>query len=226
MSNLFKGKGYKTGTITMQGDSSSNIISTLDKNESHSLIDKIIKRNNSTNNKSFNLEEVVNVNRDIQVLNQEALQLLSPKVLYKSKTWTKDTSLYKHTREDFLEVNDTNKAIVPLMHHTAAQELINSGQNIMHIGLIVIGLKGMVRKETRYKVFIVVTDTRNKTNRMKGIIGTIEADMNQNKGIFYLSPYYFMSIKDFCKYYEIRILTKGLDNMEGETLALCVGFIG
>ena len=55
----------------------------------------------------------------------------------------------------------------------------------MHIGLIVIGLKGMVRKEIRYKVFVVVTDTRNKTNRMKGIIGTIEADMNQNRGIFY-----------------------------------------
>ena len=96
----------------------------------------------------------------------------------------------------------------------------------MYIGLIVIGLKGMVRKETGYKVFVVVTDTRNKTNRMKGIIGTIEADMNQNRGIFYLSPDYFMSIKDFCKYYEIGILTKGLDNMEGETLALCIGFIG
>ena len=96
----------------------------------------------------------------------------------------------------------------------------------MHIGLIVIGLKGMVRKETGYKVFVVVTDTRNKTNRMKGIIGTIEADMNQNRGIFYLSRDYSMSIKDFYKYYEIGILTKGLDNMVRETLALFVGFIG
>ena len=50
--------------------------------------------------------------------------------------------------------------------------------------------------------------------------------MNQNGGIFYLCPDYFMSTKDFYKYYEIRILIKGLDNMEGETLALCVGFIG
>ena len=44
---------------------------------------------------------MVNINKDIQTLNQEALQLLSPKVLYKSKTWTKDTSLYIHTQEDF-----------------------------------------------------------------------------------------------------------------------------
>ena len=44
MSHLFKGKGYKTGMMTMQGSSSSNnIISTLDKNDSPSLIDKIIK---------------------------------------------------------------------------------------------------------------------------------------------------------------------------------------
>ena len=106
----------------MQGGSSSNnIISTLDKNDSPSLIDKIIKRNKSINSRSFNLEEVVNINKDIQTLNQEALQLLSPKILYKSKTWTKDTSFYKHTWEDFLEVNDTNKAIVPLIHHTTAQ---------------------------------------------------------------------------------------------------------
>ena len=79
MSNLFKGKSYKIGTMITQGSSSNNIVSTLDKNDSPSLIDKIIMRNRCINSKSFNLEEVVNVKKDIQILNQEALQLLSPK---------------------------------------------------------------------------------------------------------------------------------------------------
>ena len=70
MSNLFKGKSYKTGTMIKQGSSSNNIVSTLDKNDSPSLIDKIIKRNRSIYSRSFNLEEVVNVNKDIQILNQ------------------------------------------------------------------------------------------------------------------------------------------------------------
>ena len=37
MSNLFKGKSYKTGTMITQGSSSNNIVSTLDKNDYISL---------------------------------------------------------------------------------------------------------------------------------------------------------------------------------------------
>ena len=44
---------------------------------------------------------------------------------------------------------------------------------------------------------------------MKGIIGTIEADMNQNRGIFYLSPDYFESNSYFG-----RMIGKNLDAPE------------
>ena len=67
-------------------------------------------------------------------------------------------------------------------------------------------------------------DKRHK-NTEQALIATIEVDMDQNKGIFYCSPNFMISLEDL-KNIEIRIQTKGYEEFTGRNLAISIGVIG
>jgi len=69
----------------------------------------------------------------------------------------------------------------------------------MHMGLIVIGLKGLTRKNLGTKVLIVVYDDR-WSDQKKSIIGLTEVDMTNNGGIFYISPDFMINLEKMEKY--------------------------
>lgn len=55
--------------------------------------------------------------------------------------------------------------------------------NLMHMGLIVIGLKGLTRKSLGTKVLITIYDDRWSDSK-KSIIGLTEVDMSNNSKLF------------------------------------------
>lgn len=57
---------------------------------------------------------------------------------------------------------------------------------LMHMELIVIGIKGLTRKNLGSKVLIVIYDDR-WSDIKKLIIGLTEVDITNNGGIFYIS---------------------------------------
>ncbi|KAG5608537.1 hypothetical protein H5410_019818 [Solanum commersonii] len=94
------------------------------------------------------------------------------------------------------------------------------------MGLIVVGLKGLTRKNLGTKVLIVIYDDRWSDLR-KSIIGLTEVDMTNNGGIFYISPDFMINLREFGKHIKIGIQTKGYEEMSsGNNLLMCTGFIG
>lgn len=75
---------------------------------------------------------------------------------------------------------------------------------LMHMGLIVLGIKGVTRKNLGAKVLIVLYDDR-WSDLKKSIIGLTEVDMTNNGGIFYISPDFLINIKEFGKNIKIGI---------------------
>jgi len=61
------------------------------------------------------------------------------------------------------------------------------------MGLIVIGLKGLTRKNLGTKVLVVVYDDR-WSDQKKFILGLTEVDMTNNGGIFYISPDFMINV--------------------------------
>ena len=96
----------------------------------------------------------------------------------------------------------------------------------MHFGLIVIGVKGLVRKNLGTKVLISFLDNGWRTNAKNALIAAIKVDRSENKGIFYCSPDFSVSIKDL-ELLEIGIQTKGYEDLVKQSnLLVNIGFIG
>ena len=101
-----------------------------------------------------------------------------------------------------------------------------SGKRLLHLGLIVIGNKGLVRKSLGAKVLITFLDNGWKTNATYTLIAASEVDMNENKRIIYCSPDFSVSTQDI-NLLEIGIHTRGYKDFDKKSnLLINIGFIG
>ena len=94
----------------------------------------------------------------------------------------------------------------------------------MHLGLIVVRIKGLTRPGLGTKVLITLLDKR-WTDVKKALIATIEVDMTTNRGLFYCSPDYQITISDLNQI-EVGIQTKGYEQFTGENFMINIGFLG
>ena len=97
---------------------------------------------------------------------------------------------------------------------------------MVHLGLIIIGVKSLVRKNLGAKILISILDNGWQTNVKKALITAIEVYMSDNKGIFYCSPDFFVSINHL-ELLEIGIQTRGYEDLVKQSnLLVNRGFVG
>lgn len=169
------------------------------------------------------LEEIIDTDKDIQIFQQNQLNLLNPKVLYNTNS---KSQLYRHYREEQLSVLGKNSVSLPLINAESIKEIKLVKKDLMHIGLIVIGIKGLTRKNLGTKTLITIYDNR-WSDIKKAIIGLTEVDMTNNGGISYISSNFMMNLNEFGNKIRIGIQTKGYEKMHsGKNLLMCVGFLG
>ena len=97
---------------------------------------------------------------------------------------------------------------------------------MVHLGLLIIGVKSLGRKNLGTKVLISILDNCWQTNAKEALITAIELDMGDNKGIFYCSPDFSVSINDL-ELLEITIQTRGYEDLvKKSNLLVNIGFIG
>lgn len=197
-------------------------------NDRPAFLDRILRREQREDLQS---DEVRDTNEDYETFANRGFGLFNPEVLYKKTGfWTFGTGLFRHHREVQVSCLANDVVNLDLINKESTRTLVrNKEYKFMHLGLVVIGIKGkgLVRKELGRKTLVSLYDGR-WTDASKAMIGVTEVDMNENKGIFYCSPDYSMSIEDFSNHVvKIGIQTKGYEDMkEGENLSVCIGFIG
>ncbi|KAI8526938.1 hypothetical protein RHMOL_Rhmol12G0037700 [Rhododendron molle] len=175
-------------------------------------------------------EVTIDANEDYETFANRGLGLLNPEVLYKTGFWTSRTGFIRHHREVQVSCLANDVVNLDLIDKESTRTLVrNKEHRFMHLGLVVIGIKGkgLVRKELGRKTLVSLYDGRF-INASDAMIGVTEVDMNENKGIFCCRPGFFMTIEDFSNHaVKIGIQTKGYEDMkEGENLSVCIGFIG
>ena len=181
---------------------------------------------NKNRNKELESEEAIDVDRDIETFNK-SIKLLNPRMLYQVGRFQNRTGLVKLQRVVELSVINEPKRI-PIISRESARKIRNKNCKLIHLGLIFIGLSRLTRKKLLgTKVLLVLLDKGWRTNVRKAMIAAIEIDMNKKGGIFYCSPDFLMSTKDFIENIEIGIQTKGYEDFEGSNnLLVSVAFVG
>ncbi|GLT64484.1 hypothetical protein SLA2020_369750 [Shorea laevis] len=184
-------------------------------NMNSSFLDRLLFRRRRRGN--YELEDIIDMDRDLTIFSEQQLSGMNPRTLYSVGSLTRSTSLFRHRREVSLSVPDGQIINLPLISPEAASQLQRRDHNFIHLGLIVIGVRGLTMRGLGTKIFLMLYDNRHSKDRKK-IIGLCEIDMGDNLGITYIAPGYPLSIRDFIKHIKIQIQTKGYPNFAGVNL--------
>jgi len=82
---------------------------------------------------SHQLDEIIDVDRDIEIFKQNKLKLLNPQVLYNTGLFSSTTHLYRHYREEQLSVSENDSESINLISKESIQEIQKRRMNLMHI---------------------------------------------------------------------------------------------
>ena len=127
--------------------------------------------------------------------------------------------MLRTNREEEIFVT-TEPINLPLVNKESTGKVRQNGKRLVYLGLIVIGVKGLIRKNLGTKVLISLLDNGWRTNAKNALIAAIEVVMSENKITFYCSPDFSVRVKDL----EIGIRRKEL--VKRSNLLVNIGFIG
>ena len=213
----------RSRTLQESRNSTSNIQSIV---TSDSFLNRIIRRGlgSTSNQQIIQLEEEINLDRNIDLYNQHQLDILNPRVLYQTGFRNINTVLIRSSREESLRVIDKTVTI-DLFSPETIQKIKQSGKQFTHIGLVIIGIKVLARKNLGTKLLALLLDKSWKTEMKKAIISGMEIDLSQNTALFYCTPGILKDIKDL-KNIKISLQAKGFENYEGNNIVLSIGTLG
>lgn len=135
------------------------------------------------------------------------------------------SSVYRHHRIEALHLPNNGEERINLMTEESDRQLLHRRHKYIHLGLVVFGIRGLIRKQIGGKVLIVLYDSKF-SEKEKAIIRLLEVYMNHNLGITYLWPNFNMTIKDFVKHIKIVIQARGYENFQNHNTQLDVIFLG
>ena len=207
-------------TVTPFSGTSRTISETKVKQE-NSFLQRIKSRKDK---EPIKLEEVVEINKDnYDLFIKKGLPSLKPEILYNNKKLIK-TGLIGVNKEEVVSCIDEQSISTSLVSTETTSNLKQKGYKLVHIGCLVIAVKGLFRKGTGTKVLALIYDKR-WTDIIKGQIAIMEIDMNNGGGIFYCCPNLFLTL-DELKHIQIGIQTKGFEEFSGNNLVLNITFLG
>lgn len=170
------------------------------------------------------LAESINIERDIDLFKEQKLKLFNPDKLYTKSKWDNKTKALRLQEETPISCPDGAVIENKIFKEDIINQLVNQDLKFTHLGLFVIGVKGLTRKQIGGQVLVVIQDTRLE-DLEKSIICYSTVDLNNNRGLLYFTPDYVIPTAEL-KYLKLIVSTKGYGNFEGHNICTCVGFLG
>lgn len=192
----------------------------------NTFLGRIFRKGSSSNNSNTikTSEEVIDLDHNLENYNARQISLLNPRTLYHVGPLNLATSLLRINREEVLVT--TGPVTIPIISNESLKELRKTRKRLVHIGLIVVAIKGLTRKELGCKTLLRILDKSWKGSSHKALIANIEVDMNRNTGLFFCSPDMLISIYDLHNL-EIEIQTTGYEELDRKSdLLINIGFLG
>jgi hypothetical protein len=171
-----------------------------------------------------NLEEAIDLDRDMKRYQKYTLRKLKPQRVYQMGIFESRSGLYRISRE--VELIVLNELVdLKLVSKQFENSLRYIGYKYIHQGMYIIGIKGMTRKKLETKVLVTLLDKRwDMIN--KAALGFLEGDMNENILITYIAPDLMMPVQEFIEKMSFGFQTKGYEEFKGTNLLISIEFTG
>jgi hypothetical protein len=133
-----------------------------------------------------NLEEVIDLDRDMERYQKDTSRKLKPQLVYQMGIFESRRGLYQKSRE--VERSVLNDPVdLRIVSKQFENSLRYDGYKYIHQGMYIVEIKGMARKKLGTRVLVTLLDKRWDTIE-KAALGFLEGDINENSLITYIAP--------------------------------------
>jgi len=104
-------------------------VSFSDNRIGNNMLARILTRKRQDDNQK--LDEIIDIDKDIQIFQQNQLRLLNPKILYNTGYFSNNSQLYRHYREEQLSAIGSKVATLNLVNPDSVRQIKNYKRNLM-----------------------------------------------------------------------------------------------
>ncbi|KAG6536611.1 hypothetical protein ZIOFF_001669 [Zingiber officinale] len=171
------------------------------------------------------LESQLNPEAELELSQQRRASLVLAETLYTTHWSEPRHRVYQHYSETRVLVTEGQQNL-SLINTESYGILRREGMQLIHLGLVMIRIHALHRRNAGTNALIVLRDTRWTDAR--SIIGTMEVDLSEGTQLVYIAPNLLISVEDFYHHIEIAIQTHGYEqwNSAESNLLITRGLIG
>ncbi|KAG6507873.1 hypothetical protein ZIOFF_033226 [Zingiber officinale] len=171
------------------------------------------------------LESQLNPEAELELSQQRRASLVPAETLYTTHWSEPRHRVYQHYSETRVLVTEGQQNL-SLINTESHGILRREGMQLIHLGLVMIRIHALHRRNAGTNALIVLRDTRWNDDR--SIIGTMEVDLSEGTQLVYIAPNLLISVEDFYHHIEIAIQTHGYEqwNSAESNLLITRGMIG
>ena len=176
-------------------------------------------------NKTIEIVEAINPKDNVKEFVEEKMKRVVKEVTPYKKELVQNSKmtwfLNQHTISSIWNIVYLDLVSLETKHKL----LKNKTDKYMHLGIILIGIIGLHRKEIGALVNINLSNTKNNTIE-KALLASAEVNMNQNYIVIGCIPQFCIDLKEFTEKIKITINTKGYDmELGSKNFSIAIGFI-
>ncbi|ACV74337.1 putative polyprotein [Pelargonium vein banding virus] len=172
------------------------------------------------------LESELDPEAEIQLSQRRRANMVPAEVLYE-EGWssTRLHRVYQHYSEERI-LSTGEQVELPFVTRRSYERLQRTGYQQIHLGLVLIRVHTLHRRDAGVKALVVFRDTRWRDDR--SIIGSMEIDLSIGTQLAYIAPDMMMSIHDFYNHVEVVVATRGYEEWQGgeSNLLITRGLVG
>ncbi|KAJ3688186.1 hypothetical protein LUZ61_017350 [Rhynchospora tenuis] len=159
------------------------------------------------------LESQMNPDAELSISQYRRAQQVPAETLYQAGWSESRHRVYQHYSDERVLVTDGQQVELPFISDESFNRLSQEGLQHLHIGLIMVRLYTLHRRNAGVNALVLLRDTRWRDDR--AIISSMEIDLTSGTQLSYTAPDMTMSIRDFRNHLQLVIQTHGYENWQG-----------
>ncbi|KAJ3708513.1 hypothetical protein LUZ61_012218 [Rhynchospora tenuis] len=159
------------------------------------------------------LESQMNPDAELSISQYRRAQQVPAETLYQAGWSESQHRVYQHYSDERVLVIDGQQVELPFISDESFNRLLQEGLQHLHIGLIMVRLYTLHRRNAGVNALVLLRDTRWRDDR--AIISSMEIDLTSGSQLSYTAPDMTMSIRDFRNHLQLVIQTHGYENWQG-----------
>ncbi|PKU80618.1 hypothetical protein MA16_Dca012375 [Dendrobium catenatum] len=159
------------------------------------------------------LESQLDPEAELQLSQRKRANLVPAETLYEDGWTAQHHRVYQHYTEERVLALDEHQVNLPFIRQQSYQRLLHEGMQHIHLGLIMVRVQTLHRRDAGTTALIVLRDTRWRSD--VSIIGTMEIDLSSRMQLVYIAPNLMIYIHDFLNHIELVIMAHGYEEWQG-----------